>query len=301
MKKRIRMIATLVTMALALTVVSPVASATVKAAKKIKLNKKKVSLVKGKTVKLKVKGTKKKVTWKSSKKKVATVNKKGKVTAKKKGTATITAKVAGKKLKCKVTVKNPKKNKKVTPTPTPTKKPTPNPGEVTTGTQKLKDYILKKGVENADGNPEIVMTEEGMTSRIAYQSESNSFLFRMDGDIDDDADSEVLVDISMVVVPGKAMTKVTEEVDAEAEEGDFYVLCNADIDTKSYTVDKSLDWKIMEFSSDTYSDEVLDEARSMIPELADSTLYAGFVLWETHLSEEVGLTMKEIGFTSFSI
>ncbi len=45
-----------------------------------------------------------KVTWKSSNKSVAAV-KNGKVTAKKKGTAKITATVRGKKLTCKVTVK----------------------------------------------------------------------------------------------------------------------------------------------------------------------------------------------------
>lgn len=63
---------------------------------KLKLNKKKVTLFVGKSVRLKVKGTKKKVKWKSSKKKVATVTSKGKVKAKKKGKARITAKI-GKK------------------------------------------------------------------------------------------------------------------------------------------------------------------------------------------------------------
>ena len=57
-------------------------------------------------------GTSKKVTWSSSNKKVAAVSTKGKVTAKKKGTAIITAKVSGKKYKCKITVKNPYLNKK---------------------------------------------------------------------------------------------------------------------------------------------------------------------------------------------
>lgn len=73
--------------------------------KKVKLNKKKVTLYEGKTVKLKVQGTKKKVKWSSNKKKVATVSQKGKVKAKKKGTAKITAKIGKKKLVCKVTVK----------------------------------------------------------------------------------------------------------------------------------------------------------------------------------------------------
>lgn len=72
----------------------------------VKLNKKKLTLKVGQTYTLKVKGTKKKVKWSSSKKSVVKVNSKGKITAKKKGTATITAKVGSKKYKCKVTVKS---------------------------------------------------------------------------------------------------------------------------------------------------------------------------------------------------
>lgn len=79
---------------------------TVEAASKVKLNKTKATVYVGKSTQLKVTGTKKKVTWKSSNKKIATVTSKGKVTAKKKGTATITATVSGKKYTCKVTVKN---------------------------------------------------------------------------------------------------------------------------------------------------------------------------------------------------
>ncbi len=69
------------------------------------LSKKSVKLEAGKTVTLKVNGTKKTVKWSSSNKKVATVSQKGRVKALKKGSATIYARVAGKKLKCKVTVK----------------------------------------------------------------------------------------------------------------------------------------------------------------------------------------------------
>lgn len=85
--------------------------------KKLKLNKKKLTLKKGKkyTLKLTISSTaktagekkalKKAVKWSSSKKKVATVSKTGKVKAKKKGKTTITAKLKGKKISCKVTVK----------------------------------------------------------------------------------------------------------------------------------------------------------------------------------------------------
>jgi len=73
----------------------------------VKISNKKLTLVRGKSKTLKLKGTKGKITWSSNKKSVATVTKKGKVTARKKGTATITAKVGKKKYTCKVTVTNP--------------------------------------------------------------------------------------------------------------------------------------------------------------------------------------------------
>ena len=74
-------------------------------AQTIRLNKTAVTLYVGGTRQLKVTGTTKKVTWSSGNKNVATVTSKGKVTAKKVGKATIYAKVKGKKLSCKVTVK----------------------------------------------------------------------------------------------------------------------------------------------------------------------------------------------------
>jgi hypothetical protein len=75
------------------------------AATTVKITKTKLSLNVGKTYKLKITGTSSTVTWKSSKKTVATVSKYGTVSAKKAGTATITATVDGTKYTCKVTVK----------------------------------------------------------------------------------------------------------------------------------------------------------------------------------------------------
>lgn len=84
----------------------------VEAATKPKLNKKNSTLIKGQTLVLKVSGTKSKIKWSSSNKTVAAVNSTGKVTAKKKGTATIVAKVGKKTLSCKITVQTPTINKK---------------------------------------------------------------------------------------------------------------------------------------------------------------------------------------------
>lgn len=80
---------------------------TVVKAATIKINKKKAILIKGQTLKLKVNGVNKKIIWKSSDKKIATVSTKGKVTAKKKGTAKITAKIGKKKAVCNISVEEP--------------------------------------------------------------------------------------------------------------------------------------------------------------------------------------------------
>ncbi len=89
----------------------------------VKLSKKTVYMLKGKTYKLRVKGTGAKVKWKSSDTKVVTVSKKGKLKAKEYGTATVTAKVKGKTLKCKVIVERKAQKKART----------------------LRNYILKRG------------------------------------------------------------------------------------------------------------------------------------------------------------
>ena len=103
--KRIATLIMAITMLVAL--VNP---ATVEAAQKVKLNKKKATLTitdkkKNPTVTLKVKNTTKKAKWSTSNKKVAKVSN-GKVIAKGVGKATITCKVNGKKLTCEITVKD---------------------------------------------------------------------------------------------------------------------------------------------------------------------------------------------------
>ena len=92
------------------------ASKPVISSSQVKIKKNACSVKKGKKIKLAAKYGKKDITkkgtWKSSKKSVATISKTGVLTAKKAGkkAVTITAKVDGVSLTCKVTVKNaPKK------------------------------------------------------------------------------------------------------------------------------------------------------------------------------------------------
>lgn len=93
----------------------------------MKLNKKTIYMLKGKTYQLKVKNLTKaavrKVKWKSSNTKIVKVSKSGKLTAKDYGSATVTAKYRGKTLKCKVIVESKAKR----------------------NARKLRNYILKYG------------------------------------------------------------------------------------------------------------------------------------------------------------
>lgn len=117
MKKFNKSLAITLILSLCLTLAAPV-----DAKSKVKLNITKATLSVGGSINLKLLNNKKKVTWKSSNKKVASVTKKGKVKAKKKGKASIVAKVGKKKYTCKVTVgkvskKSTKNVKKTATTP----------------------------------------------------------------------------------------------------------------------------------------------------------------------------------------
>lgn len=78
----------------------------------VKISSNKVILIKGQKKQLRIKGTKKVVKWSSTRKKVAEVTSKGTVKAKSKGQAVITGKIGKKNYRCRITVEEPKLNKR---------------------------------------------------------------------------------------------------------------------------------------------------------------------------------------------
>nr|MBP3598384.1 Ig-like domain-containing protein [Eubacterium sp.] len=178
------------------------------AAAKPKLSKKKLTIIVGKTAKIKVKNSKAKVKWSSNKKKVATVTGKGIVKAKKAGKATITARVGKKKLKCKVTVKEeenktpvitptvppmdvscpaPTQAASITPAPTasavPTQIPTTTPVSVVKNEEDVAELqniiVTQKELgatisEDLDNTQEYTWNEEGRLTEITWDGKNLS-------------------------------------------------------------------------------------------------------------------------------
>lgn len=154
--------------------------AVVKASKK-GMNVTSRTLDKGQKYTLKFKGVKGKAKWSSSKKSVVTVKaaKNGKsavITAKKPGSATITATVGKKKLVCVVKVKGttavvtPKPNPTTAPKPTDTPKPqpteAPKPTEAPepTPTEPAKPVVNATGIKLSD--TDITLTSKGATKKL---------------------------------------------------------------------------------------------------------------------------------------
>ena len=138
------------------------------AKKKVKLNKKTVTVNVGKTVKLKLKNNKKKVKWTViSGKKNVSLSKKGKtgvtIKGKKAGKAKVQAKIGKKKYVCKVTVKNPKKTQSVKKTPAATNNSSGKTGQT--------------AAPSVTNNPQNSTSDDKKIVSISPSSESQKYVF----------------------------------------------------------------------------------------------------------------------------
>lgn len=143
----------------------------------VKMSKKTLSMDVGKKVTLKATvspttASSTKASWKTSNKKIATVGNDGKVTAKKPGTATITAIIGGKKATCKVTVKgisklsktkvSLKRGKSITLKATTI----PKKSKVTWKTSNKKVATVKNGKVTAKGKGTATITAKAGKSSV---------------------------------------------------------------------------------------------------------------------------------------
>lgn len=241
-----------------------------------RLNKRSLTLNKGKTYRLKVNGTKQKVKWSTANKNVATVSQKGVVTAKKSGTAVITARVLKKKFTCRITVKAAAQ-KPVKPGPSEAQKLKEN-------IRKLKSYIAANGEETHDDRKVLTFNSprEG-TARLYYDPAKDELEFEFGSDVE-----LMWYSVRGIFNPETQNTMLLTY--KEYDISDFSVLVGQTemrIDIKTYRRGVRPAVKV-----------VMNKNR--LVENSQDWLLMAFPNWENLLKEtKLGLTMSDIGFTSF--
>lgn len=296
--KKLRIV--VLTMFMALFVAAGCATS-VHAAAKPKLNKKKVSVYVGKTKTIKLKNANRKVKWSTSNKKIKIVKKSGKysntvkIKGKKKGTVKLTAKVNGKKYVCKVTVKKKAANTSTNNTSNNGNYNNTSGGNSNTGTSStvssnfayLKNYILTYGSTNTNGYKFISHTnyENGVKTGISYDSSESKFSFTMTF-VNDSSQIGVNMDISEYYT-GSADIKCVVYDDVY---GFGCITYNA-LTTSTYYKDK-----VLYFTIDT----ILEMTESDAQELSNSGLNLAMTTWEYLLESQPGLSLNELGFTSYN-
>lgn len=356
-KKLLFAIAMIFTLSMIAPEVVPITTATTVEAASVKLNYSKLTLYKGQKKQLKLKGTKKKAKWSSNKKSVVSVDKKGKITAKKKGTAVITAKVGKKRYKCRVTVKVKAAVKKIievrsidlnkkdiTLTVGQTQKLTAKftpanatnksvrwssdapkvatvdsngnvkavsegiagiwvnksdnygfgvdyclvtvkkaPDIVTKNFESLRKYILNNGMTNSSGNKFIRFSKDNNNFGIVYDGQGFDFIFTQE-------DDGVKSSIEMYVkAPNKS--KLYPEYTVIFENYGESAVASTSLNPSNYEKNDRLYFNV--------SNSTGDIDNSNVQNVANSALQLAFTGWDILVSDQVGMKLSDLGFTSY--
>lgn len=236
---------------------------------KLKLNKTALTLQKGKTYTLKLSAETPAPKWSSSNSKVASVSSKGKVTAASKGTATITAALGGRKFTCKVTV---------------------SASNTVSGMTRLKNYILTNGMTNSDGNKFIkgeVYDDGTFSWAIIYEAAKKRFCFLCMTDINNPGSQSVL---NMYVNAGD-INYLQPEFLFIAKDYELGFSATARFKASAFTNKTSVNFSIVSASVGVKAKDIQN--------LANTNLRMGFEGWQALLQSHVGISMRNIGFTSY--
>lgn len=280
MKKMFKLFAVVLSFVMVITILTPISTAQ---AATIKLNCTKKTIYEGDTFKLKVKGTKKKVKWSSSNEGIASVNSKGVVTGECDGKATITAKVAGKKLKCKIVVKeyiidddsdNDNSDNDATTSET---KPI---DIISNNIATLKKYIKNNGGNNSNGDCVINQDMDGVLFAIVYEESTDTLEFIMT------KKNEYACTMDMTS-PSNIETlevKFAYSSDGLGFMGTGYV------NPFGYSRNSKVNFSIQPSQFESYL---------QIQNVCNSAVGAAFSGWDMLLYKDLGISMKDIGFVKF--
>ncbi len=218
--------------------------------------------------------TDKTVTWSSSNTNVATVTDTGLVNGRSEGTATITVKTrdGGKICSCTIMVK----------------KPAPTMEDYY---EKLRIYILSYGGTNADGNKFIKKTENVngslFTSAIIYEKATDQYLFMMSVE---DGRSVSVVQMTVNVLKSG---HVQPEYVFVYENAGIAFQTKALIPVGTYTGNDDIYFDVIKTTGSLSS--------SQMQTLSNQALKAAFSGWELLLYDYVGISLKDLGFTSYDV
>ena len=317
-----------------------------------KINKKAAILNVANKLNLKISGNTQKVKWTTNKKTVATVTQKGVVTAKKAGTAVITATISKKKYKCTIKVLNPitginlsdssatlvegdTYTLKASFTPVDTTDDTNvswsssngSVVQVTNGTltaisagtavitarignyaasctvtvekhtptiaenyQYLKQFVSKYGSTNSDGNKFIKITKTDIESTcnfgVVYFASENRLQFIMTYDYNNTVSAMAMY---VDTVNNPYVDPVCTVVFCDYEMG---YESSAHILASAYNGVDDVYFSLIEKTGSVFT-------TSSIQDLSNSSLRLAFAGWNTLLQNEVGISLNDLGFSSY--
>lgn len=236
----------------------------------LKLNSSRITLNPGKSYTLKVNGTKLAPAWKSSNSKIVTVNKKGRITAKKAGTAKITATLGGKKFVCTVTVK----------------KASASSNKTVQNYTKVKNYINKNGRYSEDGSRYIEMSIDADTTAVlSYDPKEN----KLDMGLTLRVEEENIVSTVDVVV--NCAKPDTAKVYSGIFSGGVELYTTANMKPSTYTGKQNI----------TFYNTSGSKANTEIQEAANATLQAAMAGTEYILRSKLNMSLKTLGFNAYRL
>ena len=270
-------------------------------ARGVHLNKTKITITEGDSLKLKVSGASGKIKWYTSKKSVATVNQKGVVKGRSEGTAVIKAKIKGKVLKCKVTVETEDEdewddeedeededisssasdgNTKVDTSTT----------KSTTPLEEVKAYIQANGSLNGNGDRIVEYTYDDYVFSVIYDAAADRLEFM--GTFASSVNGIATIEF-IHVTPNSSMTGMAQVEDLLYTDYWQYK-STASFDIASYNEDMVIPFTVSTKSGS--AGELSDEDIERIGQKQLKMTMAGCRLC---LLKKTGYKLNEIGFTNY--
>ena len=236
----------------------------------LKLNSSRITLNPGKSYTLKVNGTKLTPAWRSSNSKIVTVNKKGRITAKKAGTAKITATLGGKKFVCTVTVK----------------KASAAANKLAKNYAKVRNYINKNGRYSEDGSKYIEASIDAETTAIlSYDTKSD----KLDMGLSLQIKKEGIIS-AMDILVNCAKSDSARVISGIYASGNA-VYTTATMKASIYNGKQNL----------VFYNTNGSRAQSEIQEAANATLQAAMAGTEYLLRSKLNMSLKDLGFKAYKL